>query len=434
MSECIVSVFSGAGGLSLGFTQAGLKPAVGIDINRDACRTYENNLGVPCHNIDLNASDQSTFLNLLAPYKGAFAVIGGPPCQGFSTAGSRNGLDPRNQLIFNYLKIVEYLKPKWFLFENVEGLLTSNNGKSVFSLVCKFLGLGYSIRLEKVNFAAYGLPQSRKRVIILGSRIGASFNFPYETHSFNAGKHNKLLPHLPYSPTLDKSIFSLPEAVSEECFVPYTQTEASGEYDILMRQDNNLGGVRHHFSTPSIDDLERYRLLKTGQTMKDLPEDLWHSSYRKRAFRRVKDGTPTEKRGGAPAGIKRLHSHLCSPTITSASSREFIHPKFDRPLTLRECSRLQSFPDRYLFSGNTSSIATQIGNAFPPQAAMVFARHLLQIEGRAGCGLAPMKEQSAQLIGYRLTDASGMSPALMYTESLLKSLMPNLLEPNFLHL
>ncbi|MEC4814002.1 MAG: DNA cytosine methyltransferase [Scytonema sp. PMC 1069.18] len=433
MSECVVSLFSGAGGLSLGFAQAGRKPVFGVDINRDACRTYENNLSVPCHNLDFNASDQSSLLNLLAPYQNVFAVIGGPPCQGFSTAGSRNGLDPRNKLIFNYFAIVEQIRPKWFLFENVEGLLTSNSGKSIFELVCRFINLGYSLRLEKVNFAAYGLPQSRKRVIIIGNRLGASFHFPFETHSFNAGKHNKLKPLFPSSPTLDEAISGLPEAVKSDCNTPYTSTQASSEYDTLMRFLNHSGGVRHHFSTSSNDDLERYRLLKPGQTMKDLPEDLWHPSFRKRAFRRVKDGTPTEKRGGAPAGIKRLHSHQCSPTITCASSREFIHFSFDRALTLRECARLQSFPDGYVFSLNTSSIATQIGNAFPPLIAKIFAQHLMQLDGRAGSGLAFEKEQKAQLIGYRLTDASGMSPALMHTESLLNSLMPNLISEKFFH-
>jgi DNA (cytosine-5)-methyltransferase 1 len=167
MSDCIVSLFSGAGGLSLGFSQAGLKPSLGIDINKDACNTYENNLDVPCHNIDLNALDQTKLLRVLSPYKHTLAVIGGPPCQGFSSV-NKNVLDLRNQLIFNYFTVVEYLKPLWFIFENFEGILTSNNGKSIFELVRQFINLGYSLRLEKVNFAAYGLPQSRKRVIIIG--------------------------------------------------------------------------------------------------------------------------------------------------------------------------------------------------------------------------------------------------------------------------
>ena len=148
--------------MSFGFSRAGLKPSVGIDLNSDACRTYENNLGVPSHNLDLGAEDQSDVLRVLQGFERPLAVIGGPPCQGFSTAGDRNGNDPRNQLIFNYLALVEHLQPRWFFFENVEGLLTSDKGRSVSELIRCFLKIGYSVRLEQVNFAAYGLPQSRK--------------------------------------------------------------------------------------------------------------------------------------------------------------------------------------------------------------------------------------------------------------------------------
>jgi DNA (cytosine-5)-methyltransferase 1 len=433
MSECVVSFFSGAGGLSLGFANAGIKPVFGVDINSDACSTYESNLGIPCHHLDLSNKDFSKLLNLLAPYQDVLAVIGGPPCQGFSTAGNRNKFDPRNQLIFNYFAIVEQIRPKWFLFENVEGLLTSNNGKSIFDLVSRFIKLGYSLRLEKVNFAAYGLPQSRKRVIIIGNRLGAEFNFPFETHSFDAGKHNRLLPLFPNSPTLSEAISGLPEASKRECLAPYTSDKGINEYDTFMRLFNQSGGVKHHFSSPSNNDLERYKLLKCGQTMKDLPEILWHPSYRKRAFRRVLDGMPTEKRGGAPVGIKRLHSNQCSPTITSASSRELIHPLLDRSLTLRECARLQSFGDEYVFKGTTSSIATQLGNAFPPLAAKLFAQLIMQVEGTYGSNKGSYTVKKAQLLGYRLTDALGMSPTLMQTDSLLKLQMSNQIEEKFLH-
>lgn len=246
MLKSVISLFSGTGGLSLGFAQAGLNPVFGIDINRDACVTYENNLGIPCHNLDLGASNKSELLNLLSPHQNVLAVIGGSPCQGFSSAGSRNGLDSRNQLIFNYFRIVEQVRPLWFLFENVEGLLTLNNGKSVFELVRRFINLGYSLRLEKVNFAAYGLPQSRKRVVIIGNRIGASFNFPFETHSFDAGKHNRLLPLFPHSPTLDEAILGLPEAATSECLIPYTNITPINEYDTFMRLRNDSGGVKHN--------------------------------------------------------------------------------------------------------------------------------------------------------------------------------------------
>ncbi|GAB1541865.1 DNA cytosine methyltransferase [Scytonema sp. NUACC21] len=379
------------------------------------------NLNSDCYKLDLSDEDPSKVCHLLTPYKKAFAVIGGPPCQGFSTAGSRDWKDPRNRLIFNYFSLVEYLEPRWFLFENVEGLLTSNQGQSIYQLICLFLDLGYSVRLEKINFAAYGLPQSRKRVILIGNRMGIPFEFPQETHSFEAGKHKALSLFLPHAPTLIDAISGLPDASTKDEALAY-HLSSTTDYDAKMRHGNFTGVVRHHFSSPSSLDLERYKLLSQGQTMKDLPEEYWHPSFKRRAFRRVKDGIPTEKRGGAPCGIKRLYSNLCAPTVTSAVSREFIHPIKDRPLTLREGARLQSFPDKYNFIGNASSIATQIGNAFSPNIAEIFAKNILYFDGLAGGQSKFRKSIQAKLIGYRLTDANGKSPALCRTEKLLESL------------
>lgn len=377
--------------------------------------------------MDLGASDQDSLLQSLAEYCHPFALIGGPPCQGFSSAGARCAADPRNGLIFNYFALVRHLQPRWFVLENVEGLLTAGGGKCVYDLVRQFLELGYSIRLEKVNFAAYGLPQSRKRVMIIGNRMGLAFHLPQETHSYASGKHN-LISLFPNSPTLLEAISGLPRASLKKGSLPY-EGPLLNDYDLMMREGNHSGLVTEHYSLPGSDlDLERYRKLQPGQTMKDLPEALWHSSFGKRAFRRVKDGTPTEKRGGAPSGLKRLHGDLCSLTVTSAATREFIHPCEDRPLTPREAARLQSFPDYYEFVGNASSVITQIGNAVPPLVAAIFGRHLLELEGRVGSGrfIATVNGHRSQLLGFRLTDAGGMSPALATTERLLRSLAPNL--------
>jgi DNA (cytosine-5)-methyltransferase 1 len=151
---------------------------------------------------------------------------------------------------------------------------------------------------------------------------------------------------------------------------------------------------------------------------------MWHESFRRRAFRRVKDGTPTEKRGGAPSGVKRLRQDMNCLTITSAATREFIHPTHDRPLTLREAARLQSFPDKYSFSGNAASMAQQIGNAFPPLMAQLLAEHLKKLDGAHGTGRRNIEAVHAGvLLGYHLTDGAGMSPALLRTDGLLRSLM-----------
>lgn len=418
----VFSLFSGAGGFSYGFAQAGLKPVFGAEINGDACLSYELNVGSPCHQIDLGTVEPKV-LKGLAGGQEPFIIIGGPPCQGFSTAGPRNTDDPRNRLIFNYLAIVEELSPRWFIFENVEGLLTSGNGQDLSKLVREFVSFGYSVRLQKVNLAAYGVPQTRKRVFIIGNRLGIDFEFPPELCSYDSGKAKKAS-SLPMAPTLNDALAGLGKAsLAKNAVVDYSFTMPTNSFDALMRQGNDSPGVTQHFQNSGAADKTRLELLQPGQTMKDLPPELWHESYKRRANRRVADGTPTERRGGAPSGIKRLHGDLQSLTITGAASREFIHPHEHRPLTIRECGRIQTFPDRYQWQGNSASVIQQIGNAVPPVAARVLAHHIQQIDGGFGSGLQHVKQMgSPGLLGFVLTEASGMSPALKATQALLESL------------
>lgn len=415
----VVSLFSGAGGFSHGFAKAGLKPLFGAEFNRDACQSYELNIGSPCHEIDLGTV-QPTVLKDLAGGKNPFIVIGGPPCQGFSTAGPRNAADPRNQLIFNYLAIVRELSPRWFIFENVEGLLTSGGGEDLTRLIREFVMLGYSIRLQKVNLAAYGVPQTRKRVLIIGNRMGLDFDFPPDLFSYDSGKAKKLS-QLPFAPSLEQAIAGLGAAGFDKSHVaPYAAAVAVNAYDAGMRQDNSQHSVTQHFQSVDVFEKMQIELLKPGQTMKDLPPELWHESFARRANRRVSDGTPTEKRGGAPSGIKRLHGNLQALTITGAASREFIHPVEHRPLTIRECARIQTFPDHYQWVGNSASVIQQIGNAVPPLASRLLAEHIQAIDGRFGSGLQHTgQKDKPSLLGFILTEASGMSPALKTTQALL---------------
>lgn len=421
--DAVVSLFSGAGGMSLGFADAGIKPVLAADFEKDACSTYAANLGDAIRCLDL-ADPGSLFERELSLHKGAFALIGGPPCQGFSSAGSKNGRDARNKLIFSYLAMVERVRPRWFLFENVEGLLTSNDGRSVADLVQKFIAAGYRVRLEKVNFAAFGLPQARKRVLLIGNRIGIDFRLPQPTHSYDAGKHRTRSP-LPLAPSFDDAVSGLGSTVKDNhLFVPY-KGHAGSSYDAMMRHGNDRGGTDLHGAEELSDNLKKViEHLAQGQTMKDIPEALWHESFRRRAFRRVMDGTPTECRGGAPSGVKRLVGSLNALTITSGATREFIHPHESRPLTLREAARLQSFPDRHRFHGGASSIAQQIGNAFPALAACAIATHLARLDGRAGADMRTIEvDDIGGLIGFHLTDAIGMSPALVRTDAMLSRIM-----------
>lgn len=422
-SDSVLSLFSGAGGFSYGFASAGLPPVCGAEIDKDACVTYEENVASTCHNIDLSVVEPRFFRGILGVQE-PFAVIGGPPCQGFSTAGVRDAQDPRNKLIFNYLRIVAEVRPRWFIFENVEGLLTSGHGAAVFSLVREFLGLGYSVRVHKINLAAYGVPQTRKRVLIIGNRMGVDFSLPAEVYSYDSGK-SKRHSAKPLAPTLDQAIGGLGIAAgSRSATVPYPASDGGNPFDQFMRAGNHSGYVTEHFHSTDTEDEKRYALLKPGQTMKDLPEEYWHESFRRRAFRRVMDGTPSENRGGAPSGIKRLHGNLQSLTITGAASREFIHPHEHRSLTLRECARIQTFPDHYQFHGNAASVAQQIGNAVPPLAAATIAKHLLALDGAFGSDIQlPFHKLEPRLLGYLLTEATGMSEALQKTELLLNSLL-----------
>lgn len=418
-SNLVISLFSGAGGFSYGFSQAGLKPLFGAEIDADACSSYEMNVGSPCHKIDLS-NIQPRVLKEMAGGKSPFVIIGGPPCQGFSTAGGRNAADPRNRLIFNYMAIVQELAPTWFVFENVEGLLTSGAGEDLARLISEFILLGYSVRLEKLNLAAFGVPQTRKRVVLIGNRLGINFQFPPEIFSYDSGKAKKRSA-LPMATTLDEALAGLGESAKyKAAVVSYKTNEPENSFDQMMRLGNSTSGVTQHFQPDDYAGKPHIEMLKPGQTMKDLPESLWHDSFKRRANRRVSDGTPTEKRGGSPSGIKRLHGDRQALTITGAATREFIHPQFHRPLTIRECARIQTFPDCYQWKGNAASVIQQIGNAVPPLAASVIAMHIQQIDGKFGSGMQTAGQSlSPRLLGFLLTEALGMSPALKKTQELL---------------
>ena len=420
----VVSLFAGAGGLSRGFADAGLCPAIAADLDGDAVATYRANVSDAVVQADIGTEAERIASEAQARIgnQDVFAVVGGPPCQGFSTAGVRDHSDARNRLVFSYLEIVSRLQPSWFLFENVEGILTSGGGDAVMGLAERFRELGYSFRVEKVNFARWGVPQARKRVLIIGNRHGIAFFLPGSTHAFDGKKHRSF--GAIASSTLGDAIAGLPPtpAFSHRDPVAYATDAPVTDYDARMRMPPP--GPRAHAVAGHERDAERIRLLKPGQSLRDLPEALWPESFRSRAFRRVADGMPTERRGGAPAGIRRLDGGHASLTITSFSPRELVHPDLDRTLSLRECARLQSFPDCHDFQGGFQAVATQIGNAFPPLAASVLARWMQAVDGSAGGGVGGNGEGVAPgLIGYTLTDASGMSPALQATDTRLRKIV-----------
>jgi len=350
-----------------------------VDNYRPALDTYNANLGGRARCIDL--ADPKVELPVTT------VLIGGPPCQGFSSAGARREGDSRNSLVSSYAKIIVRLRPKAFVFENVEGFLTAEAGARVFDLLTPVLNAGYRIHLRKVNAANYGVPQHRKRVIAVGA-LGFDPTFPDPTHTaFGAPGALLASRHLPLTPTVLEAIGDLP-----------------------LPANNPPGVPQGHFCRPlNGRDLERALALEPGMTMRDLPDGLRHESFRRRAFRRVLDGTPTERRGGAPAGVRRLTPDEPSKAITGGARSEFLHPIQNRPLTIRECARLQTFPDRFEFSGTSAEQGQLIGNAVPPQFGFAIASSLAADLDRHP-GLAA--ESRGALLSFEPTLSEGCSPIL----------------------
>ena len=324
----------------------------------------------------------------------------------------KSGEDPRNSLVRHYVRLLEGIKPKWFVMENVEGLLTNDGGLHVRDAVEAFLNAGYAVNLEKVYAQGYGVPQRRKRVLIVGNRIGHDFVFPNAVTLFSGSIFRK------GEITFSTATSDLPPATTDAGKPLAHIGPPKNELQTYLRGDAKT--VTDHFSTSLSEiQLERVRGLSPGQTMKDLPEHLQHESFRRRAFRRVMDGTPVERRGGAPSGLKRFFADEPSLTITSAATREFVHPTEDRLLTLRECARLQTFPDSFVFAGNAASRMQQIGNAIPPILARTMAEH---ISKEYGFGVRYNGSVHPSL-RFCLTRSEGMSPALARTEFVLTELV-----------
>jgi len=409
-----ISLFAGAGGCSLGFGQAGYDVRFATDLDADAVESYRRNFpGTPCETADIRQLTAEAVLQRIGLKPGELdMLLGGPPCQGFSSAGVKAGDDPRNSLLSHYVRLLEGIRPKWFVMENVEGLLTSGGGLHVRDTVAAFLEAGYSLNVEKVYAQGYGIPQRRKRVLIVGNRLGHDFSFPEPVTRFSGSIFRK------GEFTFATAVGDLPPAATEAGEPLAFREPPQNELQAYLRGEART--VTDHYSVVlSKVQLERVRGLQPGQTMKDLPEHLQHESFRRRAFRRVMDGTPVEKRGGAPSGLKRLFANEPSLTITSAATREFVHPTEDRLLTLRECARLQTFPDSFEFAGSAASRIQQVGNAIPPMLARAVAEHIARGYGFA----ARYSGNGHPSLRFCLTRSEGMSPALALTESLLAELV-----------
>jgi len=357
MAISVVSLFSGGGGLDLGFKKAGFDIQWAIDNDKNAVSTYKANIGNHIICDDINAIDLATI-----PH--ADVVIGGPPCQSFSLAGKRDVEDERGQLVWRYIQIIEHIEPKAFVFENVTGLLSAKNakGEKVIELLkSAFIEIGYSIFTKVVNTADYGIPQKRKRVIIVGLRNREFFEFPAATHCED---DSNLIRYV----SVEEALGDLPLAVSEEKETTKYLVEPQSEYQKIMR---GKGEITEHI-IPQMSELDKYIIshVKPGGNYMDVPADVNSARIRR-----------LQRDGGHTTCYGRLRPDAPSYTINTYFNRPNvgcnIHYSADRLITVREALRLQSFPDSYkLVSSSKQGKNLIVGNAVPPILAEIIAQKL----------------------------------------------------------
>lgn len=364
-----ISLFAGAYGLDLGLEKAGFQTVSLVEIEPDATKTISINrphlspCTVPRDICQVNAhtllQEAGKILGLNRPLRAdeVDLVTGGPPCQPFSTAGKRGSVgDPRGSLFMEFIRIVDEIKPRFFIMENVKGLLSSPirhrshdrrglgypqlepdemPGSALQVILAEMKRIGYEVVYDLLNTADYGVPQCRERVIFIGYKSNDSVTLPLPTHSLKGtGKKPKWL-------TLREGLKDLVDFPPE--FVPYSESR-----------------------------LKYLRLLTAGQNWKDLPSELKAAAM----------GGAYKSEGGKVGFYRRLAWEKPSPTVTTSphqKATDMCHPDELRPLSVRECARIQTFPDDWVFYGSTASKYRQIGNAVPVLLGKAIGEYLFQI-------------------------------------------------------
>lgn len=339
----ILDLFCGCGGLSLGFEKAGFETVLAIDSWQDAINTYNHNRGnsvAQCRDVhDLN----NEMLEKIMEEHEITGIVGGPPCQGYSTVGTRNVDDPRNHLYLEYCRIVETVRPQFFVIENVKGLLTLNNGMFKEDIINRFSKLGYNIQYKVLNAAHYGVPQKRERVFFIGLK-DKTMTFPKEKEWFVST--SQALSDLP---VLDNR---------SEYFDTYEYlNEPLNDYQKLMRKKSDRI-YNHNYTKHTEQTKNIISMIKDGGRISDLPEEYWGVRKYNKAFQRMNSQEP-------------------SHTIDTGH-RNYFHYKENRVPSVRESARIQSFPDDFIFIGSKTSQYKQVGNAVPPLLAEEIAKQIMR--------------------------------------------------------
>lgn len=345
----VLDLFAGVGGLSYGFSKDNSFEIVAAnEILPDMAKAYVlNHPSVKMYNKDIKDFSKDDLKNDLSLIKGDIdLIVGGPPCQAFSTVGKRLIDDPRGKLFQEYYRLLKELEPKTFLFENVKGLLSMNKGELLKTIISLFESLDYKVDYKVLNSADYGVPQIRERVIIVGTKLKNDFIFPYPTHSLNDSIFNSgLKPYL----TLGEAISDLPFIKTNEESLEYAK-EPENEFQALMRKSAPDKLMDHNAPNNNANLVRLMQALPDGGTPLDVEESLRPKSGFKNTYSRLWWDKP---------------STTITRNLSTPSSSRCVHPKAPRPLTTREGARLQGFPDDYKFYGSRGTKNLQIGNAVP---------------------------------------------------------------------
>ncbi len=347
----VIDLFAGVGGLSFGFSKL---PEFNIiaanEIEKDISIAYSlNHPEVRMLNCDI-ASLTEEVLSEALNGQPVDIVVGGPPCQSYSTVGKRQ-MDDRANLFLQYKRVLQILQPKAFVFENVVGILSMDKGRLFVRVQEEFEELGYSLKYQVLNAVNYGVPQQRERVILVGFKGNNPFEYPVPTHG------EGLIPYVP----LKDAFADLPSLKSGESATEYV-CDANNDFLRFVRKDGVA--LTEHAAPKNGEHLVRLmQALGDGQSKDDLPVEL-------------------RPKSGYPNTYAKLWWDRPSTTVTRnfacPSSSRCIHPRDSRAMTIREGARLQSFPDDYKFYGGDGMKRLEIGNAVPPLLSKVIAEQMLK--------------------------------------------------------
>lgn len=385
----VISLFSGAGGMDLGFIQAGFQVVWANDVFKEAIETYKKNIGNHIVYGDIRMISSNDIPD------NPDVIIGGFPCQGFSIANTRRNMeDQRNFLYKEMLRIIRDKQPKMFVAENVKGLLSMEKGKVIEMILNDFRELGYYVEYKLLNAAEYGVPQQRERVIIIGNRINDSVTYPIKTHYLSEVDHKDgdgLLPAV----TCEEAIGWLANVRCQDKPITLPNGKVVYQHKAYENVQDRFWGRKYEVNQHELCDYLVEWRKKAGISTKKVDEHFGYSYTAGHWFRKDNNSgsipkpsdwwelkkllgfddkydkavtTLIEKPVVFEQALRITNWDRPSDTITATSPE--IHVNKMRRLSVRECAIIQTFPEDYIFVGpSIGKMHTQIGNAVPVKLA-----------------------------------------------------------------